>query len=254
MTLFDLQNFLFERFPKNLQSDWDNCGVQIGRLHRSYTRLLIALDIDESVINEAISLSCGLILTHHPLILNPLQSITDTGTPLLYRLMENDIGVISMHTNFDAAPGGVADCLASLIGLVDTAPFGMEENGAAFGRLGSIEPKSPAELTAFVKNTLKTGSVRAYFAGRPCSLLAVMPGSGGSYVEEAAAAGADALICGDCKYHHFRTAAQLGLTLIDAGHFYTELPALSVLKAQIEEQFPDADIFLSNQTDAYKNY
>jgi dinuclear metal center YbgI/SA1388 family protein len=111
---------LFEQFsPKGLAMEGDKIGLQIGRLNKKVERVMIALDVLENVIDEAIEKNVDLIIAHHPFIYRPLQKImTDTvHGRMVEKLLKHDIAVYAAHTNLDVAQGGVNDLLADALGL-----------------------------------------------------------------------------------------------------------------------------------------
>ncbi|MBU8916476.1 Nif3-like dinuclear metal center hexameric protein [Bacillus sp. FJAT-29953] len=113
---------LFEKFaPKSLAMEGDKIGLQIGRLNQKVERVMIALDILDSVIDEAIEKKVQLIIAHHPPIFRPLKNIiTDTVQgQIIEKLLKHDIAVYAAHTNLDVAKGGVNDWLAEALGLED---------------------------------------------------------------------------------------------------------------------------------------
>ncbi|GHH97025.1 Nif3-like dinuclear metal center hexameric protein [Neobacillus kokaensis] len=111
---------LFEQFaPKGLAMEGDKIGLQIGRLNKKIERVMIALDVLENVIDEAIEKDVQLIIAHHPPIFRPLKNIvTDTTQGrMIEKLLKHDIAVYAAHTNLDVAKGGVNDWLAEALGL-----------------------------------------------------------------------------------------------------------------------------------------
>jgi dinuclear metal center YbgI/SA1388 family protein len=113
---------LFEQFsPKGLAMEGDKIGLQIGRLNKKIDRIMIALDVLEEVIDEAIEKNVQLIIAHHPPIFRPLKNLlTDTTQGrMIEKLVKHDIAVYAAHTNLDVATGGVNDLLAEALGLKD---------------------------------------------------------------------------------------------------------------------------------------
>ncbi|MBO0586521.1 Nif3-like dinuclear metal center hexameric protein [Sporosarcina sp. E16_8] len=114
---------LFEKWsPKRFAMDGDPVGLHIGQLNQTVENVLVTLDVNEEVIDEAIRYGANLIIAHHPPIFRPLKSLL-TDTPqgsMIEKCIKNDIAVYAAHTNLDVAPGGVNDMLAEKLGLVDT--------------------------------------------------------------------------------------------------------------------------------------
>ena len=240
----DFYDFLCGLAPLELQCSFDNAGFQTGRGDRAVKKVLLALDVTDWVIDEAREKKAELILSHHPVLFTPLKKFTNEsrdGEKLL-RLAENGIAVISMHTNLDIARGGVNDVLISVLGA--SAETALDEENC--GRIGTLpEPLSMEQFLVRCKEKLKTKGLRYYDAGRPVRKLAVMGGSGGDCVERAFQLGCDTYVTADIKYHQFLQAAELGINLIDADHFCTENPVISVLRDKLKNAFPDVEFTIS---------
>lgn len=229
----EIYEYLKELAPLELQMDFDNSGFQLGRLDAEVNRALLALDVTEEVVGEAIELGAQLIISHHPLIFSKLRSIMDTK---LLRLAENRIAVISMHTNLDIAAGGVNDVLITLLGARADGPLDPDD----CGRVGELpEAQQFDSFLRFCKTALDSKGLRYYDAGRPVKRLAVMGGSGGDYIGCAAEKGCDTYVTADIKYHQFLEAKELGINLIDGDHFCTENPVIPSLCEKLRHEFPD---------------
>ena len=203
--------------------------------------MLVALDITEPVVDEAERMGVDLIVSHHPVIFHPVKSITDRDPSgrLLIRLVRSGTGAVCMHTNLDAAQGGVNDALASALGLQDAAPAA--EGGIA--RIGTLpETMALPGFLARVRNALRPNGIRYVDGGRPIRKAAVGGGACGDFLWEAAALGCDAFVTADLKYNHFLDAGALGLTVIDAGHFPTEDVVCPVVVRYLREKFPGVQV------------
>lgn len=229
----EIYEYLKELAPLELQMDFDNSGFQLGRLDAEVNKALLALDVTEEVVGEAIELGAQLIISHHPLIFSKLRSIMDTK---LLRLAENRIAVISMHTNLDIATGGVNDVLITLLGARADGPLDSDN----CGRVGELpEAQQFDSFLRFCKTALDSKGLRYYDAGRPVKRLAVMGGSGGDYIGCAVEKGCDTYVTADIKYHQFLEAKELGINLIDGDHFCTENPVIPSLCEKLRHEFPD---------------
>ena len=228
----DVFSFLCELAPTELQMDFDNAGFLIGRKDAEVSKVLVALDVTEAVVEEAIEKGVQLIVSHHPVIFHSLKSITDEK---LLKLVENRIAVISMHTNLDIADGGVNDVLLSLLGAKREDVLD-EEN---CGRIGSLpEELSMTDFLRLCKERLHTNGLRYYNASRPVRRIAVLGGAGAGEIRSAACKGCDTYVTSDIKYHEFQLAAELGINLIDGDHFGTEDPMIPVLCEKLAKRFP----------------
>lgn len=223
--------------PVELAEDWDNVGMLVEGT-AELTGILTALDIDEDVIREAKALNCNLIVTHHPIIFSPLKRLE--ANSLVFQLIQNGIGAICMHTNLDAAPMGVNEVLARLLNM---------ENREAFipcGRIGTVAEITPAELAQ--KCAINLGaSVKYVDGGKPIRRLAVISGAGGSLLDEAIKAGADALVTGELSHHGALDAKLAGLTVVAAGHYATEYPIVPIMARYLGKKFPIVPVFASQR-------
>ena len=119
MKLFHLTAYLEERFPLNLQEDYDNSGLQLGDPSMDITSVLVALDCTEAIVEEAIQTGSNLILVHHPILFKGIKRIgvSTEIERILYRCIKQDIAIYAIHTNLDNHIDGVNSKIASTIGL-----------------------------------------------------------------------------------------------------------------------------------------
>jgi dinuclear metal center YbgI/SA1388 family protein len=210
-------------------------------------KVVCALDVTETVVQEAIRAGAQLIVAHHPLIFTSIRHITtdDATGRALRAAIGQDIAIICMHTNLDVAEGGVNDALAEALGLLHIENLGAGESGT-LGRVGDLPaPMEPARFAAFVKEALRAGGVRFADGGREISRVAVGGGACGKMMDFAIAKGADAFVIGDCSYDLMQRAQSLDLTLVDAGHFPTENPVVPVLARRLHAAFPEVEATVS---------
>ena len=261
-TVADILNFVEALAPRNMKMDWDNVGLLCGSRSTTVTKVLIALDPFEHVCQEAADWGAELIVTHHPLIFQAMKSITDEtsiGRGLLC-LCRNGISAINAHTNLDQAPGGVNDVLAQKLGLEHVEvvnPCGVDANGNEWGllRCGEVNEQPLEDFLAYVKNQLGSEGLRYVNSGKPVRKVAVGGGSCAGGMLDALNAGCDTFVTADIKYNQFWDAQDLGLNLIDAGHFHTENPVVAVLAEKIAAAFPEIEVKISEKhNDCMKFY
>jgi len=260
-TVNDILNFVEKLAPRYMKCDWDNVGLLCGRKDREVKKILVALDPFRSVIEEAIETGADCLVTHHPLIFRePLMAVnedSETGRCVL-TLMEHGIAAINAHTNYDVAPEGINRILAETLGLENITvlnPEGVDDQGRPYGLLhgGNVAEQPLNTFLTHVKQQLHCEGLRYVDSGKPVRKVAVGGGSCADEMEEAIAGGCDTFVTSDVKYNQFRTAFELGLNLIDAGHFHTENPAMPVLAAKIQAAFPETDVVFSEKhTDCMK--
>ena len=251
-TVGDILSYLETLAPRSMKMDWDNVGLLCGGKHRPVTKVLVALDPFEGVCREAAQWGAELIVTHHPLIFSPLKAITDETSigRAVQLLCASGISAINAHTNLDCAPGGVNDCLARTLGLMDVqviAPAGVDENGRAWGllRQGTVEAQPLPAFLSNVKRALGCERLRYVDGGKPVHRVAVGGGACASELMDAVNAGCDTFVTADVKYNQFWDARDLGLNLIDAGHFATENPVTALLAEKIGGSFPEITVKIS---------
>lgn len=259
--------------PKTAQS-YDNVGLQVGDAGRTVQRTLVALDLTPGVIREAVDWQADLIITHHPLIFHPLKRITTDGfvEGMAFHLAALGIALYSIHTNLDAAHGGVSFALAERLGLTDLhlldpvkEPLFREDAGSGvdpverpdprtgFGVIGRLERAEPlSEFLARVAAKLEAGSLR--YVGDPAQPIrcaAVCGGSGSDLTHVARSAGADAFVTADITYHKFFDVldgdGQPTMALIDPGHYETEAMTEQLLRDWLAERFPGQEWLRTTQ-------
>lgn len=232
------------------QEKWDNCGWQIepGILDQP-ARVLVCLTPTLAVMEEAISLQqqntpINLIFAHHPLIFGPLKSVQkgDAIGDMVRLSITHQIGVYSAHTNFDQVADGTADVLSQLLELQNAEPVEPTQDGLGYGRVGNLKPAlTLQQLLANIQATLKpTDLLVSPTADRQQSIerVAVLGGSGASYISAVSQTGAQAYLTSDCKFHQFQESRDRNLILIDAGHYATERPACK----RLAEKFVDKGV------------
>ena len=246
----EILNFLWKSAPAELAEGFDNVGLIAGDEEVNVTRALLALDITEDVIAEAVDQKAQLIISHHPVVFGNVKRFTpqDYVSKRAYSLVRAGVSAICMHTNLDSADDGVGETLARKLGLTDIREIdGTGENGNC-GRIGFLEePVEPEALALKVKEELGCDAVRFVSGKGKITSVAVVGGSGGDFAELVMNSGADAFVTADVKHHQFIYAKDSGFTLIDGGHFETEYPIIPELKKRLEEEFTMVKFILSEQ-------
>ena len=244
-TVQDILDFLEALCPMRYKIEWDHTGLQLGSRNKPVKNVLLALDPFPHVCKEAVDTGADLLLTHHPLIFNPTDSITDDNSVgcAALTLAESGIVSISAHTHLDCAPGGINDTLAKLLGLADIKTVDCDPDHLL--RQGTLETQSLQEFMGRVKAVLGTPVLRYADGGKPVSKVIVGGGSCGTEWHLAKEAGCDTFLTSDVKYNQFWNAKDAGMSIIDAGHFYTENPIIPVLADKLQEAFPELIVKIS---------
>lgn len=223
MTVKELYDRFSLVYPKELSCSWDNDGLMVcPDLNQKVTGVLTTLDVTDAAIERAIEIGANVIVSHHPMIFHPVNAVTPE-TPVgarVVRLIQKGISVFSFHTRADAAPGGVNDILAAALKLANVSIVGDE----GIMRVGNLEKTyTPEELALYIKEMLGTPAVIVGSAEKPIRFLAVCGGESGSMVNVAKESGADALLIGRVGYHNNLYGPEVGISVFEAGHFYTEI-------------------------------
>ncbi|HPF42753.1 MAG TPA: Nif3-like dinuclear metal center hexameric protein [Bacillota bacterium] len=244
MNRIEVTKYLETMYPRHLAYDWDNVGLQVGTLNKPVKKILVTLDVTKDVVREAADLKADLILSHHPLIFQPISSV-QFETPkgwIIQELVKKDIALYSMHTNFDVADGGMNDRLSERLGLRDTKLLD-EELG--IGRYGRINPMPMPEFISYVKKQLEVTHVRLIGnMNKTVEIVGISGGSGSQHMHQAKKRGCDVYITGDVTYHNALDAIMMGYTIIDVGHNVEKIFIPSIID-DIRKEFPYLDIAAS---------
>ncbi len=243
MTVKEIFEFLNRKYPIDTACSFDNVGILAGNPEAEVTKAIITLDCTMDTVKKAVENNCELIITHHPIIFEPLKSVLKGS--IIYDVVKNNLTVISMHTNLDVGLGGVNDSLCEAV-------FGccgekvIAADGYALNKC-SISPTSAEAFAKALKDTLG-GSIKYTAPDTEISNVLVCSGSGGGYLYEAKAQNCDALLTADIKHNVFLDAERLGIALFDAGHYNTEDIIVTPLKSLISKEFPEVEFIESHHT------
>lgn len=250
MTVKEFYGCLCERIPPALSAAWDNDGLMVcPDATRPVRRVLCTLDVTDEAVAYAERGGFDLILSHHPLIFKPLGALNEDShvARKAIRLIKAGISVISLHTRADAVSGGVNDRLCDLFALFDVTTLDTDEEGIA--RIGTLEEPMPfADFAMSVQRLLGAPAVLSSDAERPVYRVAVCGGDGRGLVRAAIEAGADTYVSGRIGYHEMTDAAEMGINMIEAGHYYTETHITAFFADLVHELLPaaQAERFASN--------
>lgn len=216
--------------PPELAEGWDNVGLLVDA-GTPVDGVLTTLDITPAVVEEAEQGGCQLIVSHHPVIFDGMKRLSVDNLPCL--MLRKGISAICMHTNMDAAQGGINDALADMLGIWDTESFA---NGC--GRVGWVQETDAHSLARFCAEHIGPG-VHYVDAGKPIRRLAEVSGGGGSFWHDALDMGADCLVTGEANHHVALDAMNAGMSLIVAGHWATERHVARLMAERLAAELPD---------------
>ena len=240
--------------PLPLQEGYDNAGLQVGLTEAvEMSGALLCLDVTEAVVDEAIRKGCNLIVSHHPLIFRKLARISDENyvQRTVRKAIKNDITIVSMHTNMDAAMGGVNFKIAEKLGLRNLRFFGGEKeiDGVKGGEgvIGEITDETDTlhadgiaadDLVLMLRERFQAECVQCnQLLRRPIRKVALCGGAGSFLLDAAIAAGADAFITGEMHYHEFFGHEQ-EIQICVIGHYQSEQFTSEIFRSIITEKCP----------------
>lgn len=219
--------------PLSLQESYDNAGLVVGRLDDELRGgVLLAVDVTEDVIEEAIEKECGLIITHHPIIFHPLKRLNSAS--VVERCVEmairNNIALYACHTNLDSAPNGMSWRVGEMLGLQNMEVLQPTVENAGFGVVGTLPQEvCEEEFLQRIKSTFSVKALRhSALLGRGVSRVAICTGAGASLMSEARASECDMYLTADLKYNDFYTPDS-NFVVVDMGHFESEFCAIAIL-------------------------
>ena len=240
--------------PLPLQEGYDNAGLQVGLTEAvEVSGALLCLDVTEAVVDEAIRKGCNLIVSHHPLIFRKLARISDENyvQRTVRKAIKNDITIVSMHTNMDAAMGGVNFKIAEKLGLRNLRFFGGEKeiDGVKGGEgvIGEITDETDTlhadgiaadDLVLMLRERFQAECVQCnQLLRRPIRKVALCGGAGSFLLDAAIAVGADAFISGEMHYHEFFGHEQ-EIQICVIGHYQSEQFTSEIFRSIITEKCP----------------
>ncbi|TGY43335.1 Nif3-like dinuclear metal center hexameric protein [Clostridium sartagoforme] len=245
--------------PLNLKEDFDNVGLMVGDKESEVKRVLLALDCTLDVIEEAKEKKVDLIITHHPLLFKKPSSITTdtlTGKKII-ELIKNNINLYSSHTNLDSAKEGLNETIVNILGYNSEELIEINKNARnsneGLGRIIRLEEAiSLDEFVDNVKKKLNISNVKLVKASDKVKNIAVINGSGSSFLDIAYRRGADCVITGDTTYHYASDYKEMGVSIIDTGHFHSEWIVFLEVINKIKDKLEDVEILVSeNSEDPY---
>lgn len=234
MTVGDITSVLEQAAPLEWQESYDNAGLIVGDRNAAIDSALICVDITEEVLEEAIVLGAGLVISHHPIIFHPLKHFT--GSSYIQRVVaaaiRHGIALYACHTNLDSAPDGMSYRLGNLLGLRNVILLGRPcdaELRTGFGIVGETDETDTLEYLRHVKRTLGCEAVRySELTRKKVRRVALCTGSGASMIGDAKDAGAELYISSDFKYNDFLDADR-EIVIADVGHFESEYCAIDLI-------------------------
>jgi len=246
----------FEKlWPVANAEEWDVVGLVSGSKEQRISKILLTVDVTAEVVDHAIETAADLILAHHPMLLKPVNNLTEDSAKgsLLSKLIRSNIALYSAHTNSDAVPTGTSAMLAKAIGLHNTKPLQPFADGIhGIGKVGRLNnPISLGDLAAELNNALPATATGVRVAGdfeRIVETVALCAGAGDSYLKLALDSHADVFITSDLRHHPAQEILELAkarnqnIALIDISHWAAEYLWLAQAKTELDSLGLELDI------------
>lgn len=237
-------DFLENIAPLDLQEDYDNAGLITGSAEWEVKGVVCSLDCTSEVVREAINQNCNMIVCHHPIIFQGLKKLSGNSyiTRAVVMAIRHDVAIYAIHTNLDnILQHGVNQKIAERLGIGDGRILAPKEenNNTGAGFIGHFDhPMIVSEFLEHVKYQFELETFRYTHSPSIQQVLevAVCGGSGSFLLDKAIAAGADAFITADFKYHQFFDAEDRILVL-DIGHYESEKFTIHLLHDLISNNF-----------------
>ncbi len=240
VTVGQILDFLCDIAPLQTAMNFDNCGLLVGGGGATVRKAVLALDITDEVVDYAHNIGAELIISHHPVIFNPIKALNSNDVP--YLLARYNISAVCMHTNLDGADKyGVNVCLANACGLQNVMLD--KENLIAYGDIDSITPHNFAHK---VKTALACEGVRFTNSTRNITKVAVSSGAGGCNIFNAYQNNVTAFVTGEIKHHELLFAVQNDICVVDVGHFKSEAVVLPTIKELLTQKFVNVEFVINN--------
>ncbi|MVX63119.1 Nif3-like dinuclear metal center hexameric protein [Clostridium chromiireducens] len=240
--------------PKFLAESYDNVGLMVGDELKEVKKVLLALDCTKEVIKEAVENKSDLIITHHPLIFRKPKSIIkgDLLGDKVIELIKEDIALYSCHTNLDSVKGGINETIVKMLGFNSDQIIEPCENSnykdSGIGRIVRLQNETTLnDIINIVKKNLNIKNMRIVRGNDKIKALAIINGSGQDYFSKAKALGADCIITGDTTYHYASDFKEMGISIIDAGHFATEYLIFLKTLDFLREKFKGVEFTVSKK-------
>ena len=252
MKIRDIIAPIEEFAPLSLQESYDNAGLVVGRLDDELQGgVLLAVDVTEEVIAEAIEKQCGLIITHHPIIFHPLKRLNSAS--VVERCVEmairHNIALYACHTNLDSTRNGMSWRVGEMLGLQNMEVLQPTTEGCGFGVVGTLAtPVCENDFLSQVKRTFSVDALRhSVPMSREVKRVAICTGAGASLMREAKASGCDVYLTADLKYNDFYTPDS-HFMVVDMGHFESEFCAIAILFDILSKIFINFALYKSAQS------
>ncbi len=252
----DFTKLIESHAPVSYREDYDNVGLMVGDSKAQIKGILFSMDTTLEVIEEAKENDANLIVSHHPMLFMKPKTITMKtlqGRKII-ELIRSEINVYAAHTNLDSVKDGMNDTIVKMFDyldfdIIEQCPFDVE---SGIGRI--VYLRRSVKLSDFINKTKKVLGVETLrYSGKldqPIRRVAIINGSGQSYFKKAISEGADCILTGDTTYHNVQELEEMGIAVVDPGHYYSEKLVYYTIMERMVKEFKatyDVPVFFSKK-------
>ena len=257
MKIKDVVAPLEEFAPLSYQESYDNSGLIVGRYDDDVDMALVCVDATEAVIDEAVRMGAGVVISHHPIIFGGIKRLNSRSyvERVVEKAIRAGVALYACHTNLDSTTNGMSYRVADKIGLLNVQVLDSLSAEHGYGVVGDLPmAEGTVECIGRIKELFGVGAVKY---SEPMSnevhRVAVCTGSGGSLLQAAIESGAELYVSADFKYNHFLDATKL-ITIADIGHFESEYCAIELICEVISKKIPTFAVRKSKESQNPINY
>jgi dinuclear metal center YbgI/SA1388 family protein len=255
-TVRDLTAAIEKLWPIAGQEDWDNSGLAAGDPAAAVSSVLVAVDVTESTVAEAIEGGFAALVAHHPLLLRGILTLAEDRYKgeLLARLIRSGCALVAVHTNGDRVPMGTSAVLATALGVRVDRPIVPHPLGGGLGIIGDMDEQTLGDFARQIATVLPATASGIRVSGdfsRRVNRVSICAGAGDSLLGDAGVRDSDVYVTSDLRHHpasEFREQARLdnGTALIDISHWAAEWMWLDHAAAALREQLPEVSFTVSD--------
>ena len=234
-TVKEIYNFIDSFAPFDTAESYDNVGILVGNPNSKVTKAIVTLDITSEVVDEAAAFGAEVVISHHPIIFNPLKRVLSNSA--VYRLISRNISAICAHTNLDKSPVfGVNTELAKAMELEN---IGTSENNDILFVGDTKKIFTSEEFASVLKKNFDCESFSYTKTNNNIKKVGLCSGAGGSEIFSAIGEGCDAFVTGELKHHELLAANENGVSVFVLGHYKSEDVVIQPLCDKLSERFGD---------------
>ncbi len=240
-TVKEIYKFIDSFAPFDKAESYDNVGILVGNPDSKVTKAIVTLDITSEVVKEAAAFGAEVVISHHPIIFNPLKKVLSNSA--VYHLIGHNISAICAHTNLDKSP--VFGVNTELARAMELANIGTSENNDILFLGNTKKTFTSEEFASVLKKNLDCESFPFTKINNNINKVGLCSGAGGSEIFSAIGESCDAFVTGELKHHELLAANESGVSVFVLGHYKSEDIVIQPLCGKLSERFEDIEFVKS---------